>query len=564
MATACNGYKALAAAAAVGALSGAAAAAAVLAYTSSRPRRQVVDVELAQRLRSARVVPVLVIEDPSKAAALAKAIYDGGFSVIEVAFRSGNAKEVLREMAAAEPRVYLGAGTVLTTDQAADAVSCGAKFIATPGLNSEVLRWCLQRKIPVIPGVATPSEVQEASRMGLTILKFFPAEVNGGMEGLKAICAPFPHLSFYPSGGVTEKNLQAYLSLKQVIAVGGSWMVPQDAISGGDPELLKTLAFSTLQVARSIGQASDGKVATASIDHTARLWSIDTGDCLMTFSGHADQVMCVSFSPDGELLATASTDKTAKLWLQTGQCIVTCVGHSGPVYTAFFSPDGCNLLTSSHDRTVKIWDTTSGLLTATLSKFERSIHSAVYSPDGQLIATAIDDPEVSIWSAKTLERVKVLSGHDMKVFSVQFSHDGNLLLTASMDQSARIIDVHTGQTKLVITGHDDWLRCAAFSPDSLKVVTASGDGMAKTWSAVTGRPLLSLAGHEDWLRMAAFSADGRCVVTASKDGSARVWRSDNGECLRKLDGHKAWVRWAAFAPNRHQRPIGPMSIGEFG
>ncbi|CAE7587645.1 HET-E1 [Symbiodinium sp. CCMP2456] len=896
----------------------AAAAAAVLAYTSTRPRRQAVDGELVQRLRSARVVPVLVIEDPSKAAALAKAIYDGGFSVIEVAFRSGNAEEVLREMAAAEPRVHLGAGSVLTTDQAADAlglcahgfrvgffscnasqplslksvrvllktvkslstmsarakgqgdletielchasgataqvylwgatltsyktadgterifvspgalfdgkkairggvpvvfpqfgqpdkamaqhgfartsfwsvasiedspeastvvlaladneatrsvwnfpfnleyvvslsavslkmtlrikntgdvafpfqallhtyfrvpevqkvavrglggrtyldkvkggekaleaadvelpsftdrvyiggkdivsgndakdvtigqrggaamyavcnegsisgkpmpieivvwnpyeeaspgdlpppafkdfvcvepgligrtaddqncpqkqkhayhrrssqcdpkaVSCGAKFIATPGLNSEVLGWCLQRKIPVIPGVATPSEVQEASRMGLSLLKFFPAEVNGGTEGLKAISAPFPHINFYPSGGVTEKNLQAYLSLKQVIAVGGSWMVPQDAISGGDPELLKTLALSTLQalrvpkglapqrrpalsqVARSVGQASDGKVATASIDHTARLWSIDTGDCLMTFSGHADQVMCVSFSPDGELLATASTDKTAKLWLQTGQCIVTCVGHSGPVYTAFFSPDGCNLLTSSHDRTVKIWDTTSGLLTATLSKFERSIHSAVYSPDGQLIATAIDDPEVSIWSAKTLERVKVLSGHDMKVFSVQFSHDGNLLLTASMDQSARITDVHTGQTKLVITGHDDWLRCAAFSPDSLKVVTASGDGMAKTWSAVTGRPLLSLAGHEDWLRMAAFSADGRCVVTASKDGSARVWRSDNGKCLRKLDGHKSWVRWAAFAPNRHHRSVLSSSI----
>eukprot|EP00930_Biecheleria_cincta_P040918 TRINITY_DN28017_c0_g1_i1.p1 TRINITY_DN28017_c0_g1~~TRINITY_DN28017_c0_g1_i1.p1 ORF type:complete len:585 (-),score=104.44 TRINITY_DN28017_c0_g1_i1:75-1787(-) len=556
-----GGNASIAVAAALGAAAGAIAATAVIRAQRSEPPAKTkskdylnAESALLTQLRAVRVVPVLAISDASKAVPLANAMIDGGLNILEVVFRTDAAADALRQISAAVPRAHLGAGTILTVEQAALAVEAGAKFIVSPGLNPAVVNWCLDRNIPVIPGIATPSEIEHAMRMGLTTLKFFPAETNGGPAAIKAICAPFSGLTIMPTGGVTEQNLKSYLSLKQVVAVGGTWMVPQDAVQNGERELLKSLAKSAKEAAQVVGLATEGTVATASIDRTARLWSIETGECLMSFLGHDDQVMSVKFSPDGQEVVTASTDSTVKLWsCETGKCIMTLVGHSGPVFTASFSPVGESLLTAGHDRTVKVWDVSSGSCMATLKKFDKTINGADYSPDGKLIATATDDPEVHLWSSETFACVCTIAGHEKKVFSVHFSSNGKLLLTASMDGTARISDVETGENKLIIKGHDDWLRCASFSPDGLKVVTASGDGTAKTWSAITGEPLLTLTGHEDWLRVALFSSDGRMIVTASKDGSARVWRADNGECVRKLDGHKAWVRSAAFAPTSRIR-----------
>jgi len=186
--------------------------------------------------------------------AIADALVKGGLPVVEVVFRTAAAEEALRRMSAV-PGALLGAGTILSPAQAAKAVAAGARFIVSPGLNPEVVNWCRSRSVPVIPGVATPSEVEAAMRLGLTTLKFFPAEANGGVAALKAICAPYSGLSFMPTGGVSEKNLESYLSIPQVVACGGTWMVPQDAVAKGDVGRVKELAESASALARKFAKA---------------------------------------------------------------------------------------------------------------------------------------------------------------------------------------------------------------------------------------------------------------------------------------------------------------------
>lgn len=250
---------ALLAAGLAGAAAGAAAAVAVTLLWREVPRNltksQVylrAEDQLLKQLRSARIVPVVSMKSSSSAAAVATALVDGGLPVVEVVFRSAAAEDVLRAMAAGEPRAILGAGTILSATMASRAVAAGAQFIVSPGLNPEVVDWCWRKGVPVIPGVATPSEIEAAMRMGLTTLKFFPAEANGGVAALKAISAPYPSLTFMPTGGISVELLKSYLSLKQVVAVGGSWMVPEDLLSTGNTEGIKDLAKKASTAARAI------------------------------------------------------------------------------------------------------------------------------------------------------------------------------------------------------------------------------------------------------------------------------------------------------------------------
>ena len=187
-----------------------------------------------EKLAAVRLVPVIVINNVSKAVPLAKALYEGGLPCAEITLRTAEAIDAIRAIADELPDMLLGAGTVLTTTQVDKALASGAKYIVAPGLNPDVVKYCQLQNVPILPGVCTPSEVEQGLALGLDALKFFPAEAAGGVNMLKALAGPYGGVKFMPTGGITQMNLKAYLSVKSVFACGGSWMVKDDLIAAGD------------------------------------------------------------------------------------------------------------------------------------------------------------------------------------------------------------------------------------------------------------------------------------------------------------------------------------------
>ena len=208
-----------------------------------------------QRLRQIRLAPVIVIDDPAHAAPLAEALAGGGLPCAEVTFRTPAAAEALRRMADARPDMLLGAGTVLTPQQAAQARDAGAQFIVSPGLNPVVVDYCLEQGISVFPGVCTPTEIEAGLQRGLSVLKFFPAEPAGGLAYLKAISAPYSMVEFIPTGGINAEKLPGYLALRNVVACGGSWMAPAEWIRAGDFERIRQ---ETAEAVQRIQQITGG------------------------------------------------------------------------------------------------------------------------------------------------------------------------------------------------------------------------------------------------------------------------------------------------------------------
>jgi 2-dehydro-3-deoxyphosphogluconate aldolase/(4S)-4-hydroxy-2-oxoglutarate aldolase len=209
-----------------------------------------------EELRRLRIVPLIVMDDADKAEGLARALLFGGIPCAEIAFRTKGAAEALRHIAAEQPDVLVGAGTVLTAKQAVEARRAGARFVVSPGLSRPVVEYCREHGIPVFPGVCTPTEVGAALELGLKVLKFFPAEPIGGLTYLKALAAPFPEVEFVPTGGVGASNLAAYLAFKPVVACGGSWMAPQRWIEAGDFDRVRRAVEQAARLARRPGGES--------------------------------------------------------------------------------------------------------------------------------------------------------------------------------------------------------------------------------------------------------------------------------------------------------------------
>ena len=205
-----------------------------------------------EKLGQFGVVPVVVLDDAKDAKPLAKALCDGGLACAEVTFRTDAAEESIRIMTEAYPEMIVGAGTVLTTEQADRAIAAGARFIVTPGLDPEIVRHCIAKNIPITTGVVTPSELAQAYALGLRIVKFFPAEPSGGLPMIKALAAPYYMMQFMPTGGISAATLPDYLRYEKIFACGGSWMVKGDLIKSGDFDKITSLTKEAVELVRSI------------------------------------------------------------------------------------------------------------------------------------------------------------------------------------------------------------------------------------------------------------------------------------------------------------------------
>lgn len=208
--------------------------------------------EVLEKLGQYGIVPVVVLNDSKDAAPLADALCDGGLACAEVTFRTEAAADSIRIMTENHPEMLVGAGTVLTTKQVDEAVKAGARFIVSPGLNPTVVKYCIEKNIPITPGVATPSEMEQAIELGLNLVKFFPAEPSGGLAMINAVAAPYTMLKFMPTGGINPNNVKDYLNSDKIFACGGSWMVKGNLINDGNFDKIKELTKEAVNIVKEI------------------------------------------------------------------------------------------------------------------------------------------------------------------------------------------------------------------------------------------------------------------------------------------------------------------------
>ncbi len=280
--------------------------------------------DFLEKLSLAGLVPVIAINDAEDAVPLCKALSDGGLPVAEITFRTAAAEESIRRVHEALPNVLLCAGTVLTTEQVDRAVAAGAAAIVSPGLNPEVVKYCLSKNIPVCPGTANPSDLEVALSLGLNTVKFFPAEALGGLKLIKAMSAPYGSMKFMPTGGINENNMLDYLANPKVLCCGGSWMVPADAVAAKDWDRITELTRSAVNKMlglelRHVGiNSGDAETAMKDAQTICKLlgWNVKDGNS-STFAGTGFEMMKkVGRGKNGHIAIACNNIKRARWHLE--------------------------------------------------------------------------------------------------------------------------------------------------------------------------------------------------------------------------------------------------------
>jgi WD40 repeat protein len=282
--------------------------------------------------------------------------------------------------------------------------------------------------------------------------------------------------------------------------------------------------------------------------HHVNFTNADLGKSVFTES--FGNILSISFSPNGKLLATGDTRGEIHLWqVSTFRQMLSLKGHESWVWSVNFSPDARTLVSSSQDRTIKLWDTQTGQCLKTLQGGNHVIRSVEYSPDGQTIASGHGDATVRLWDAHTGECIRTLQGHDKGVWSICFSPDGHTLASGSLDHTARLWDVYTGQCLLTLNDHTSWVWSVSISPDGQTLASSSDDRTIKLWDIQTGQCLKTLQGHHHSVKSVGFSPDGQTLTSGSDDRTVRLWNTHTGRCLATLQGHDYGVWSVRFNPD---------------
>jgi WD40 repeat protein/DNA-binding CsgD family transcriptional regulator len=276
---------------------------------------------------------------------------------------------------------------------------------------------------------------------------------------------------------------------------------------------------------RSVSFSADGEIlASAGDDRIIRLWSAQTGQCLKTLPGHAELVRSLGFSPSGRILASGSDDRTIKLWdVVTDQCVMTLTGHDGRVRSVAFSPDAQHLASGSSDRTIRIWDTQTGQCCRILRGHSAKVWSVAYSPDGQWLVSGGADKTVRLWELERGHCAHVLREHSKAVLSVCFSPDGQLVASSSDDQTVRLWRADSGQAIGVLQGHSCRVWSLSYSPDGQTLASGSDDQTIKLWDISSRECHKTLQGHTRGIRTIGFSRDGQILASGGEDQLIRLW-----------------------------------------
>ena len=273
--------------------------------------------DVMKRLAAAAVVPVVVLEDAANAVPTARAMLAGGVDVMEITFRTAAAADSIRAVAAECPDMLVGAGTVITLDQCKLAVECGAKFIVSPGFDAEVVAWCVAQGIPCCPGCVTPTEIMAAKKLGLNCVKFFPANVYGGLKAIKALSGPFVGMKFIPTGGVSTDNIAEFVSTPVIHAVGGSWVCPKADISAGNWDNITRLCREAREAAMGL-TAEGAPVALTAVSDTVATNSIAIAAPALARLGWAADEASAAYKGDRMVSVTLRKDDTTLQLVQKG------------------------------------------------------------------------------------------------------------------------------------------------------------------------------------------------------------------------------------------------------